>query len=183
MFLGIDPSLSSTGLAYTDPATIGKAITVRPGKLRGVERLAKIEEAFSSFLADNYQSVQLAAIESYSYGSIGRLFQLGELGGVLRLALFKADIKFIEVAPTQLKKFATGNPNADKSEIIAVVQNIWNPDVTDDNQADACVLANIAMYFANPDKMLPRHQLEVLHALKNPVVKKQQIKRVIKKSL
>lgn len=53
-------------------------------------------------------------IEDYSYGSTGRVFHLGENGGILKAELFKIGLNVQITAPTQVKKFATGKGNANK---------------------------------------------------------------------
>lgn len=83
---------------------------------RGAERLLTWYEFFSHTLGrldpDNL------CIEGYAFGAHQGAHQLGELGGVLRLALIKSNITYHEVSPSELKVFATGNGRADKSQMI-----------------------------------------------------------------
>lgn len=58
--------------------------------------------------------VQKCYIEGYSYGSVGRVFQIGENTGVLKHALWKESFSWDVFAPTSIKKFATGKGNANK---------------------------------------------------------------------
>lgn len=58
--------------------------------------------------------VQMVSMEGYSFGSKGKVFNLAENMGLLKHRLWELDIPFIEVPPTQAKKFATGKGNADK---------------------------------------------------------------------
>lgn len=53
-------------------------------------------------------------IEDYSYGSKGRVFHIAENGGVCKYLLWKNRIEYIAVAPTVIKKFATGSGKATK---------------------------------------------------------------------
>lgn len=53
-------------------------------------------------------------IEDYSMGSKGKVFHIGENTGLLKHKLWTRDHKLILLAPTALKKFATGKGNADK---------------------------------------------------------------------
>jgi Holliday junction resolvasome RuvABC endonuclease subunit len=56
-------------------------------------------------------------IEDYSFGSKGRVFNLAENCGVLKYLLFKHNYRFHLVAPTVIKKFATGKGNATKEKM------------------------------------------------------------------
>lgn len=53
-------------------------------------------------------------IEDYSMGSKGKVFHIGENTGLLKHKLWTRDHKLILIAPTVLKKFATGKGNSDK---------------------------------------------------------------------
>jgi len=59
----------------------------------------------------------LVVLEDYSFGSKGRVFHIAENTGLLKHKLFKANIPFIVVAPTTIKKFATGKGNANKEKM------------------------------------------------------------------
>ena len=53
-------------------------------------------------------------MEHYSYASTGRAFQIGENGGVLKNRFYTSGVTVEKVAPTSVKKYATGKGNADK---------------------------------------------------------------------
>ena len=53
-------------------------------------------------------------MEHYSYASTGRAFQIGENGGVLKNRFYTNGVIVEKVAPTSVKKYATGKGNADK---------------------------------------------------------------------
>lgn len=168
-FLGIDQSLNGTGLCrLLEGGGVDHLETVCPGKLRGVERLAHIKSKTATLL---YPSVKFAAIEHYSYNSVGRVFELGEVGGVLRLLVYEYGVPFVVVPPTSLKKFATGNAAADKAAMVAAAKK-EGANVADDNQADAFFLAMIAKFFHTGAVATTRARLEVLQTLKSPKTKK-----------
>jgi hypothetical protein len=54
------------------------------------------------------------AIEGYSYGSHGRIFNLAENCGILKYKLHKLGVPVTVVEPSRVKKLATGKGNADK---------------------------------------------------------------------
>ena len=62
-------------------------------------------------------SVEHVFIEGYSYGSTGRVFHIAENVGILKHVLWKASIPFAVIAPTVIKKLATGKGNADKQKM------------------------------------------------------------------
>lgn len=58
-------------------------------------------------------------IEDYSFGSKGRVFHIAENCGLLKHKLWEVGFKQSAVAPTVVKKFATGKGNADKEKMVA----------------------------------------------------------------
>ena len=54
------------------------------------------------------------AIEGYSFGSKGKVFNLAENMGIFKHKLYKAAIPLTVVEPSKAKKIATGKGNADK---------------------------------------------------------------------
>jgi Holliday junction resolvasome RuvABC endonuclease subunit len=62
--------------------------------------------------------VSYVSLEGYSYGSSSsRLFQIAENGGTLKQMMWKNRINFDVVAPTVVKKTATGKGNANKEKM------------------------------------------------------------------
>jgi len=53
-------------------------------------------------------------MEGYAMGAKGTVFHIGELTGVLKHKMFHRQILFDVVAPSSIKKFATGKGNANK---------------------------------------------------------------------
>ncbi len=58
--------------------------------------------------------VEEAWLEGYSYGSKGKVFNIGENTGLLKHYLWEAEIPFEVLAPSAVKKCATGKGNANK---------------------------------------------------------------------
>ena len=144
--------------------------TVDPGKRVAMERLLYVKNVVESFLE---AGVQFVAFEGYSYNSVGRVFELGEMGGVLKLLAYEKGVPSIIVPPVSLKKFATGNSGADKSAMMARAEIEMGRKPADDNQADAFFLSLIARY-AHTGEMPPvRARVEVLNKLIHPVAKQQ----------
>jgi crossover junction endodeoxyribonuclease RuvC len=116
--MGVDPSLTATG--YASVADHGKITTglLLTKHMRGLERLQFIRNYLAHVLDEVDPS--LVAYEGYAMGvpaGKGRAFDLGELGGVLKLMLWERKIPILIVPPTSLKLFATGSGNADKEQV------------------------------------------------------------------
>lgn len=184
-FLGVDQSLNGTGLCVVDAAgCVLRIETIDVGLRRGAERLAFIEARTESLLDGK---IQFVCVEGYSYNSTGTVFELGEVGGVLKLLFFKKGLAFTTVTPAALKKFAVGDHQASKEALIIAARSTeeGGVDARDDNQADAYFLASVArMLHVNPPRDTPRHRLEVLHQLRNPERKTvRRVRRLVKNAL
>ena len=138
---GIDLSLSATGVVLINSRKkiILKKV-IKTKKLRGMERLLFIKQELLNLLIEH--KVSQCAIEGYSFGSNGRaLFNIGELGGVVRLALHENSIHFFDIPPTSLKAFITDNGGADKEMVIQAINKDYGILFKDNNEADAYGLA------------------------------------------
>lgn len=65
----------------------------------------------SPLLAD---AEKTAVFESYSFGSKGRIAQIAENTGIMKSALVSLGYKIETMAPTSIKKYASGTGKADK---------------------------------------------------------------------
>lgn len=176
MYIGIDSSLNGTGLCVYNPETNEYCtLTIKPKKLRGAARLAYIYATAKTFFLA-YTGYKQAAIEGYSYGSVGKLAELGEVGGILRLLLHELNVPYIVVAPSALKKFVSNDSSAEKIEMLAAVTRNWGVKLTSDNEADAVGLAKVSESFLLGNAST-RTQLEVVNTLKTPKKKKKSIRR------
>lgn len=167
MFLGIDQSLRSSGLAVvSETQSLVSMYTVTPGKVTGAPRLATIREAVRDLLAAE-PAIKFAAMEGYAYDvGAGRVFELGEVGGVIKLTLHDAGIPFVVVPPASLKLFVAGNGSATKEQMREAVFKKWGPDIDQDDQCDAYGLAQLARSF-HLNSGTTRAELEVLKKLKD----------------
>lgn len=163
--MGLDMSLQATGVAC---ASCGPR-TVSFPKLRGEERLVQIRQDVMS--CGYFHDV--VVLEGYSFGSHqAHSHALGELGGVVRVALHEAGIPFAEVAPAALKKFATGKGNATKDQVLAAAIRRFGFEGDNNNAADAHILRamGLAHYFHDFDTygQLPQDHLEALAKVEWP---------------
>lgn len=166
MYLGIDQSLTSTGVAVvTKDQEHLYTGAVTPKKLTGVHRLSYIREELRDVCA-GFPSIKYAALEGYSVGSVNRPFALGEVGAVVQLVLHDAGIPFLVVAPKSLKLFVTGSGDAKKEDMQKAVKAKWGLDFDHDDICDAFGLAQLARSF-HMVKGSTRAELEVLKKLRN----------------
>lgn len=129
--LALDLSLNSTGWA-TSPSTYG---TLDPAERRGPERLSWIRDQILELEHDHH--TDLIVIEGYAYGRPNQAHQVGELGGVIRTALYDAGIPYLEVTPATVKQYATGKGNASKNlMLVAAGRRLGYPGESND-EADA----------------------------------------------
>lgn len=151
--LAIDPSL--TGTALIGPSTSPNLEVVGCHKidtkgLAGTDRLRRIRDqvldrACGNTMDPNHDGADVVLIEDYAYGQGQQAHQIGELGGVLRLALDDAGIPWIPVNVGTVKKFATGKGNANKAAMVAAVTHRTGRETPDDDIADATVIYSIGL--------------------------------------
>lgn len=143
-YLGIDPSLVSTGIWYIAGDGQHYFRAIKPMKLRGPERLVFIWDQIAEFI--DGREIAGVALEGYAYAARGRYFELGELGGVIRAELYRMGHAILEVPPQTLKKFTTGYGGAatGKAEMIEAcyAETGIRPKYSD--EADAWALARMA---------------------------------------
>lgn len=140
--MGIDPSLTSTGVSVG-----GQTVSIRPDST-GPERLVEIRDQIMYTI--RHHQINCVAIEHYSYASRNsQAHSIGELGGVLRVALFEAKVATIEIPPTCRAKFATGKGNAGKPEVVSAISAktgiVWGGGDGSD-RCDAWVLEEMLRY-------------------------------------
>lgn len=166
MIASFDLSLARTG--WASPEGCGVLVPPRDAS-RGMERLGWIECAVlrTAGMAD------LVVLEGYSFASKGRAtFSLGELGGIVRLALWRTGTPFVEVAPGTLKKYATGRGNAGKEEVLAAAIRRLDYQGHDDNEADALWLREMALdyYSGGATSRVPKAHRLALGAVEWPEI-------------
>jgi len=138
--IGIDASLTSTGLAYYKGDYIS-AYCIGDPSLLGIPRLKFIRDAVENALCRFRPDV--VVLEGYALGFRGKsntIFGIGELGGVLQLLILERGIDILLVPPTSLKLFITGKGNADKKSMMKCVGEITGSVFTTSDQYDAAGL-------------------------------------------
>lgn len=164
-FIGIDTATRNTGVCIlSDTSDVGEFFLVSvPKKLHGGALLSFFHGEISKIMKSRVFS--FGAIEDGSFGSAGRIFQLGMVNGIVQLEWTKHATPYATAAPTQVKKFFTGNGRAKKPDMMARATALHGKDVSDDNMADAYALARLAraLHLGVPKT---REEAEVLLTLK-----------------
>jgi len=139
--MGLDLSLTSAGYSIN-----GETGTIAV-KTKEAERLYDIREDVINLVKSH--DVDTVVIEGYAFAARNsQSHKIGELGGVIRLALYEMDIPYVDVPPTCRAKFATGKGNASKTEVISAVSArtgiVWVGKGTDD-MCDAWLLEQMGL--------------------------------------
>lgn len=178
-YIGIDQSYSGCAVVTHTPAsnrTEFQRFDFSPKKAgTGPQRLAHVHWVLREYFQAQRLTGTVGAVayEGYAYGSKFRREELGELGGIMRLALvqtWQPGLLFA-VAPSSVKKFVTGSGVADKDKMLLAVYKRWEFEAPDHDTADAYTLARIASeldpeHVAEPLEL--RFQQEVLDTIRNP---------------
>ena len=167
-FLGVDQSLNATGICVLDEdGGIRSLLTVKH-KVGGASdvKLVRIRKAVLSATS----GAVFGALEGYSYDSIHRAFDLGEVAGTVKTVLCEHAIPYLVVPPVILKMFATGSTRAEKLDMVTAAK-AKGALVLDDDQADAFFLAHVARAFVR-GAAHKRCEMEAIHWLKHPTTKK-----------
>lgn len=145
--IGIDQSYSGFGFVVLDETGHCHQKTLRKYDLKKYESEAARLEAIYYELEEFFNLALCMTpnikvfMEGYAYGAKLNREKLGELGGIVKLACRHVLCRDPQsVAPTALKAFATGSGRATKEQMVRAVQQ-FDPEITDDNLADAYLLA------------------------------------------
>ena len=166
--VGIDPSLTRLALAVAGDAEETVAFAAR--SLSGVARLLALRDRALEWI-ERWRPA-IVVMEGYSMGSrVGRLADLGELGGVLKVALWEVGYRedigtLVVVPPPQIKKFVAGRGNAEKAAVVAAVVRRWKVDVSTDDEADAYGLARLGVALLGAGEALTEFQDDVVRKIR-----------------
>lgn len=169
--IGVDPSARSTGVVVLREDGLVLHAEALEIETTGVARLVEIRNRLAA-ICKRYGPFDVGVRESYSLGSTNRPFLLGEVGGIVQLALHDYAGRVEECAPKALKKFATGNASASKAEVMRAVSARWDAHYANDDIADAYVLARIGLSLLAPKGIVRRDQLEVVKKITAPKKRK-----------
>lgn len=152
--VGLDLSLTATGVALTT----GESLTLKT-RLIGMPRLAWLRDEILPVC----RVADLVVVEGYSFNSRNGGEHLGELGGVIRLALHEAGVNYLEIAPAKLKRYACGAGNAKKDDVFAAAIRRLGYEGNSKDEADALWLRAMALdHYGAPVVEVPAKHREAL---------------------
>ena len=143
--VGVDQSANHTGVVILDVSTrrvVDQAL-IEPQQ-RGIDRLEYVRDKLYTLLNAHTWCV-LGIHEGYSFGSVHQSFLLGEIAGIVKLALRDRCGRVEECAPTALKKYIAGHGAATKGNVRDAINARWGVHYRDDNLADAYALAQLGI--------------------------------------
>ncbi len=145
--MGVDPGTRTAGIGVVDldGSTFrfveGIEVSLGAGEVAGrlASLLAEVEGAIAKFSPDRL------VVETGFFGPSARsALRLGEARGVVLAAAWRAGIRVIEVAPAAAKRAVTGNGQAGKAQVAAMIGTMLElPDelAGSDDVTDALSLA------------------------------------------
>lgn len=150
VWIGIDQSYSGFATTiYKEDDNYFTRVDKFTGK--GIDRLEAIYHHMNSMLEEigKEDIITDVAIEGYAFGS-QMANMLGELGGVVKLALKGHGVYPLIIPPTTLKKYVTGKGTGiQKNQMLLHVYKKWGAEFTDDNACDSFALARLAAGMAD----------------------------------
>lgn len=179
-YAGLDLSLAGTGGALLDEAGAVVSVLAFSTSKREVEKAGKggrdmlvlspevkkgdaramwnrtvfVHNTVKDWLALWAEPGCLVAIEDHAFGARGTsIYQLGHLHGLVRHALHARGMRWLLVAPTELKAAVTGKGNADKNAMMKVATPGLKQEAfgfsTRNNVVDAYWLAKIMLAWSD----------------------------------
>lgn len=159
--IGIDPSLSSTGVAIESGAWTIHTDAGDPVRLQHIYQ--RVNATLASAWGDGLAVIEDLPSHAKSAGLTGMA------QGVIRLAAINCGVPYLTVPAASLKKYATGKGNATKADMRMAWYQRAGEDVRDDNQVDALWLRQIGLALLGLDAIpLPKTHLVALEKLTLP---------------
>lgn len=131
--IGLDLSLTSTGVALPD----GSTLRIRTRQADGDRRLLVIRDRIRALLAEHRPDLAViedmpAKLQAHAAKAIGFVH------GVARGELLEADVPYAVVAPGTLKAYAADNGRATKQTLAAAAYLAAGVEFGDDPKGDQC---------------------------------------------
>lgn len=181
MYLGIDHSVNGTAIALLSSPSNYTTYLIKGKGANSQEKLLYTAYSIRSIVHEQMLNIKKVAIEGGSFRSDGHLYTLGQVSGAIIYAL--KDLKIIQVPPKTLKKFISGNGDAEKPYVMKKILEKYNIEFNDDNKADAYSLALFCYRLDNKEGTPFREELESVikfdQHIKYKKIKRTRIKKKI----
>lgn len=149
--VGVDPSLTGTGLAGVGHALCWSLTHASKGHNADTlaERDARLAR-ITNTVAEHATGARLVVIEGPAISrNVGSVWDRAGLWWRIVHRLHAAEIPVAVCPPSTRCKWATGRGRADKAAVAVAVARMWPAaTIDDDNQADALALATMGMQWA-----------------------------------
>ena len=150
--LGIDPSLTSTGLCGVEVTPEGvqhvscRVVTSKPPADKSYEAIARRIDGIATTIRASVQGAHTVVIEAPSFSSkVGHTHSRYWLWGkIYDMCYWELDKNVLVVNPRYRMKYVTGKGNAQKDVVLSAAVRRW-PEVefSGNDEADALILAAI----------------------------------------
>ena len=130
IILGLDPGTNVMG--YGLIGIKGKKLSLMNTGVIHLEKLEnhqlKLKAIFEkvTFLVETYLPDEVAVEAPFFGKNVQSMLKLGRAQGVAMAAVLTKDLPVEEYAPRKIKQAITGNGNASKEQVAAMLQNILN---------------------------------------------------------
>lgn len=164
MIAAFDLSLTATGYALWRVGGLDFG-TVRPPKgMADCPRMDYIRREVTE-LARGTTSLVLMEDVAFSKNK-AYAKEIAGLAWIIRMALWKAEMPYVLVQPSTLKKFATGSGKAEKNTVMLQVFRRFGVEAANDNEADAIGLCFLGRALLRDWEPTIEPQREVIAALR-----------------
>lgn len=133
--IGVDPSLTATGIAYRS----GDLATIPDSRAKADDR--RLESIFTALRDIEADFAVIEDLPTHAQGA----GKTGMAQGAVRIALLLAGVPYVTVTPAGLKTYATGKGNATKADMRMAWYQRTGQDIRDDNQVDAAWLRALGL--------------------------------------
>ena len=162
--VGLDLSTKRVGLAAADGELV--SISAHAGAEDPYRRLHELGREIERGLRLRPPAPDLVVVEGYSLGMFGggilSKIRLGEIGGIVRTRLFEMGVRFVDVPPSSVKRFATGNGNAKKEQMVSRAIELGARGNVNDDEADAFHLRRMGRAANGLEGDLLGHELDAI---------------------
>lgn len=128
VIMGVDPGTNILGYGIIDVVGKNEITTLAVGvvmlnKLK--EHTDKLKRIFERTLAliDQYHPDEMAVEAPFFGKNVQSMLKLGRAQGVVMAAALYRDIPIVEYAPRKIKQSITGNGNASKEQVAAILES------------------------------------------------------------
>lgn len=170
--IGIDPSLSRTGVAVVEEGRLPVVFSLPTTGSRAAtldERAERIDNIVLDATGPA-DGAYLAAIEGPAFNHPGgSTWDRAGLWWRMADRLWRKLIPTATVSPKTRAKWATGHGNAGKAAVQHALETMWNLRVRNDDEADALALATMAAQWAGMNVPTLDHQPAALRVVAWPI--------------